>query len=91
RFIPTLPAQITGSQVITPDQIQAATGSPGGHWHHAEMTLDQILTLRPSIGLNRYQMGPKGLFLCGASTHPGGDIMGLAGRNAAKTALETGS
>lgn len=91
RFIPTLPAQITGSQVITPDQIQAATGSPGGHWHHAEMTLDQILTLRPAIGLNRYQMGPKGLFLCGASSHPGGDIMGLAGRNAAKTALETGS
>ncbi|WP_298846498.1 NAD(P)/FAD-dependent oxidoreductase [uncultured Ruegeria sp.] len=88
RALPGLGDQIAGKQVITPDQIESATGAPGGHWHHAEMSLDQLLTLRPANGMSRYSMGPKGLFQCGAATHPGGDVMGLAGRNAALAALE---
>ncbi|WP_170558203.1 phytoene desaturase family protein [Ruegeria atlantica] len=88
RALPGLGDQISGIQVITPDQIESATGAPGGHWHHAEMSLDQLLTLRPANGMARYSMGPKGLFQCGAATHPGGDVMGLAGRNAALAALE---
>ena len=86
--MPGLAASITASEVITPDQIERETGAPGGHWHHAEMALDQILTLRPANLVGRYAFGPKGLFLCGAGTHPGGDVMGLSGRNAARTALE---
>ncbi len=88
RALPGLGDQIAGMQVLTPDQIESATGAPGGHWHHAEMSLDQLLTLRPANGMSRYSMGPKGLFQCGAATHPGGDVMGLAGRNAALAALE---
>ncbi|MCR9127012.1 MAG: NAD(P)/FAD-dependent oxidoreductase [Rhodobacteraceae bacterium] len=87
RAIPGLDARVRETQVIAPDAIAAATGAPGGHWHHAEMTLDQILTLRPANGIGRYAIGPRGLFLCGASTHPGGDVMGLAGRNAAREVL----
>jgi phytoene dehydrogenase-like protein len=85
---PTLPDHIAASQVMTPDQMETATGAPGGHWHHAEMNLDQLLTIRPAGGIARYALGPKGLYLCGASAHPGGDVMGLAGRNAALKALE---
>ncbi|CAD0185136.1 ribulose-1,5-biphosphate synthetase [Ruegeria sp. THAF57] len=88
RSLPGLGDHISGKQVITQDQIESATGAPGGHWHHAEMALDQLLTLRPANGMARYSMGPKGLFQCGAATHPGGDVMGLAGRNAALAALE---
>lgn len=88
RVAPGLPKQVRAAQVFTPDRIAEATGAPGGHWHHAEMALDQVLTLRPAIGLARYAMGPAGLFLCGASSHPGGDVMGLAGRNGALAALE---
>lgn len=91
RIAPDLRNRIVKTQVLTPDQIEAATGAPGGHWHHAEMALDQLLTLRPANGLSQYGMGPKGLFLCGAAAHPGGDVMGLAGRNAALTALEAAS
>ncbi|MGI9370446.1 MAG: phytoene desaturase family protein [Ruegeria sp.] len=87
RAMPGLADHVEDKQVITPDQIEEATGAPGGHWHHAEMSLDQLLTLRPANGINRYSMGPQGLYLCGAATHPGGDVMGLAGRNAALTAL----
>lgn len=88
RALPGLEDRVTRQQVISPDQIQSATGAPGGHWHHAEMSLDQVLTIRPANGLSRYAMGPAGLYLCGASAHPGGDIMGLAGHNAALSALE---
>ncbi|CUH43043.1 phytoene desaturase family protein [Ruegeria atlantica] len=88
RALPGLKDHVTNTQIITPDQIESATGAPGGHWHHAEMSLDQLLTLRPANGMCRYSVGPKGLFQCGAATHPGGDVMGLAGRNAALAAME---
>lgn len=87
-YMPGLEASITASEIIMPDQIEIETGAPGGHWHHAEMALDQLLTLRPANLMGRYAFGPKGLFLCGAGTHPGGDVMGLSGRNAARVALE---
>lgn len=85
--VPGFSEQVTGSQITTPDQIEARTGAPGGHWHQAEMSLDQVLSVRPANMIGHYAFGPKGLFLCGASTHPGGDIMGLSGCNAALCAL----
>ena len=88
QVMPELSENTIDVQIITPDQIEAVTGAPGGHWHHTEMSIDQLLTLRPAVGLSRYQLGPKGLFICGASSHPGGDVMGLAGRNAARAVLE---
>lgn len=88
QVIPELSENTKDVQIITPDQIEAATGAPGGHWHHAEMSIDQVLTLRPAAGLAGYQIGPQGLFICGASSHPGGDVMRLAGRNAALAVLE---
>jgi phytoene dehydrogenase-like protein len=91
QVAPGLPARVTAAEVITPDRIAEETGVPGGHWHHAEMALDQLLALRPANGIGRYALGPKGLFLCGASAHPGGDLMGLAGLNAARAALEAAS
>ena len=86
--MPDLRDLVSEVEVITPDQIEARTGAPGGHWHHAEMTMDQVLTIRPANVIGHYALGPKGLYLCGASSHPGGDLMGLAGRNAALKALE---
>jgi phytoene dehydrogenase-like protein len=84
---PGLAASITGVTLTTPDAIEAATGAPGGHWHHAEFAADQLLTLRPANGMARYAMGLPGLFLCGAGAHPGGDVTGLPGRNAALAAV----
>ena len=87
-FIPDISALVADAEVLTPADIERETGAPGGHWHHAELGLDQILSVRPANGIGHYRLGPKGLFMCGASTHPGGDLMGLAGRNAALAALE---
>jgi len=43
--------------------------------------------LRPALTMSNYRGPVKGLYLTGASTHPGGGIMGAAGRNAALVLL----
>ncbi len=55
---------------------------------HLEMSLDQMFTMRPALGFSGYQAHLDGLFLTGASTHPGGGIMGASGRNAARVVLK---
>jgi phytoene dehydrogenase-like protein len=55
---------------------------------HLEMSLDQMFSMRPFLGAHAYRApGIKGLYLTGASTHPGGGIMGASGRNAARELL----
>lgn len=85
-----LPDLVREARLTTPAEIEAATGAPGGHWHHAEFAADQLLTLRPVNGMARYATGLPGLWLCGAAAHPGGDVTGLPGRNAALAALGAG-
>ena len=87
---PGIGGLIEASELLLPEDISAETGAPGGHWHHAELGLDQILNTRPVNGMARYAMGPGGLFLCGASAHPGGDITGAPGRNSALQLLRDG-
>ena len=59
----------------------------GGHWHHAELAFDQFFMLRPVPGAAQYATPLPGLYLCGAGSHPGGGVMGTAGRNAARRIL----
>jgi phytoene dehydrogenase-like protein len=47
------------------------------------MTPDRLAFLRPLPGWARYATPVRGLWLCGAGTHPGGGVMGACGRNAA--------
>jgi len=89
-YAPGLGAMVEKTETLTPADIEARTGAPGGHWHHAEMGLDQILNVRPVNGMAHYAMGPGGLYLCGASAHPGGDVSGAPGRNAALKVMKDG-
>ncbi|MCZ6460144.1 MAG: NAD(P)/FAD-dependent oxidoreductase, partial [Gammaproteobacteria bacterium] len=59
----------------------------GGHWHHGELSLDQFMMMRPVPGATQYATPIDGLYLCGAGAHPGGGVMGLAGKNAAHEIL----
>jgi len=54
---------------------------------HLEMSLDQMFAARPALGMSEYRSHLDGLYLTGASTHPGGGIMGASGRNAAGVLL----
>lgn len=88
--LPGLSAAVTGSRVMSPVDIETGYGAAGGHWHHGELRVDQLLMLRPFDGAAQYRMPVKGLYLCGAGAHPGGDISGAPGFNAARTALRDG-
>lgn len=90
-YAPGLSRLVTARQVLTPVDIERLTGATGGHWHHGELAPDQMLMLRPVNGMGHYATGVPGLFLCGAAAHPGGDVMGVAGRNAALAAMNGGA
>ena len=84
--VPGLKESISAHEVSTPADL-AAKGLTGGHAYHGELTLDQILFMRPVPGWTRYRTPVSGLYLCGAGTHPGGGIAGGAGRLAARQIL----
>ncbi len=87
---PALRAAVTGREVLTPADLEARFGLTEGHAYHGELTLDQILFMRPVAGWSRYRTPVRGLYLCGAGTHPGGAVAGGAGRLAARQILKDG-
>jgi phytoene dehydrogenase-like protein len=84
RYAPGIWNAIEHRQVLLPPDLQEACGLTGGHIHHGEQSLDQLFSMRPTLGWAQYRTPVAGLFLCGAGTHPGGGITGLSGRNAAR-------
>jgi phytoene dehydrogenase-like protein len=86
-FAPDLRGCIGSSELLVPQDIEREFRITGGHWHHAELAFDQFFLVRPVPGAAQYQAPIAGLFLCGAGCHPGGGVMGLAGRNAARHVL----
>jgi len=87
RHAPGLTACVSASELLTPSDLEREFGMSGGHWHHGALTFDQFFFTRPVPGAAQYATPIPGLFLCGAGSHPGGGVMGLAGRNAARTIL----
>ena len=47
----------------------------------------QYLDSRPFKGAGQYRTYLDGLYMCGSATHPGGNVTGLPGHNAAQTIL----
>jgi phytoene dehydrogenase-like protein len=83
-YAPNIKDLIVCRQIITPLDLQETYGLSGGHIHHGEQSLDQFFTFRPIIGWAQYRTPIKGLYLCGAGTHPGGGVTGAPGANAAR-------
>jgi phytoene dehydrogenase-like protein len=73
--------------VLAPPDLEAAFGLTEGHLYQGELTLDQILFMRPIPGWAGYRTPVPGLYLCGAGAHPGGGIIGAAAYNAARVVL----
>ncbi len=87
KYMPDIEQRITASELLTPADLESEFHMTGGHWHHAELSLDQFLFVRPVNGAAQYQLPIDGVFLCGAGAHPGGGVSGAAGRNAARAIL----
>ena len=87
QYAPRLREHIIHKELLTPADLEEKYRVTGGHWHHIEPAMDQMLMMRPTYEAAQYRTPIPGLYLCGAGSHPGGDIMGAAGHNAAQEIL----
>jgi len=87
EYAPDIREKTVAAELLTPEDMERDFRTSGGHWHHAELSLDQFLMLRPVPKSAQYRTPVNGLYLCGAGCHPGGGVMGSAGRNAANAVL----
>jgi phytoene dehydrogenase-like protein len=81
---PNVASAIVGREVLTPLDLQSRFGLSEGQVFQGEVSLDQILFMRPIPGWSHYRTPIDGLYLCGPATHPGGGITGESGRLAAR-------
>jgi len=86
RYAPGLRDLIVAKEVLTPADIESRYGVTGGHIHHGEHALDQLIT-RPTPETAQYDSPFGGLFCCGGSCHPGGGVSGVPGALAARAIL----
>jgi len=87
-YAPNVKGAVIDRLVETPLYLERELGLLQGNVMHLEMSSDQMFFRRPAFGAHQYRAPLPGLYLTGASTHPGGGIMGAAGRNASQVILE---
>ncbi len=83
RFCSNIPDAVIDAQVLGPPDIEKKVGLTGGHIFQGECLPAYMWSNRLSA---RTPM--KGMYLCGACTHPGGSVIGINGRNAAMAVLK---
>jgi phytoene dehydrogenase-like protein len=89
-YAPNFKRSVIDRQVLSPLDLERRFGLTGGNIFQGAMTLSQLFFLRPLPGYANYRSPIKGLYLCGAATHPGGGVMGACGYNAAREMLRDG-
>jgi len=77
-------------QVLAPADLESTFGLTGGNIMQGAMSLSSLAFMRPLPGYADYRTPVKGLYMCGAATHPGGGVMGACGYNAAREILKDG-
>jgi phytoene dehydrogenase-like protein len=87
EFMPNLPGSVLHREILSPLDLERRLALTGGHHLHGDMSPDQLLFMRPVRGYADYRTPIKGLYLCGAGTHPGGGVTGANGRNCAREVL----
>jgi len=84
RAAPGFTELVTDVHVQTPESLESELGLRGGNVMHVEMAPDASFWWRPLPELSGYATPVPGLFLTGASTHPGGGVFGASGRSCAR-------
>jgi phytoene dehydrogenase-like protein len=83
-YAPGFKASVIARQILSPLDLERDFGLVGGDIFHGKLSLDQLYSARPVLGHADYRSPIRGLYMCGASTHPGGGVTGLPGHNAAR-------
>jgi phytoene dehydrogenase-like protein len=84
EYAPNFRRAVLGRQVLSPADLERRFGLTGGNIMQGTMSLSSLSFMRPVPGYADYRTPIRGLYLCGAATHPGGGVMGACGYNAAR-------
>jgi phytoene dehydrogenase-like protein len=83
-YAPGFKASVIARTTLSPLDLERDFGLVGGDIFHGRLSLDQLYSARPVLGHADYRSPIPGLYMCGASTHPGGGVTGAPGFNAAR-------
>ncbi|HZI74821.1 MAG TPA: NAD(P)/FAD-dependent oxidoreductase, partial [Gemmatimonadales bacterium] len=84
EYAPNFRRSVLGRQVLSPADLERRFGLTGGNIMQGTMSLSSLSFMRPVPGYADYRTPIRGLYMCGAATHPGGGVMGACGYNAAR-------
>ena len=79
---------VIATQLLVAPDIERIVNMPQGHIFHGELSPDQLFFQRPVSGFADYRTPIRGLYICGASMHPGGGVSGIPGYNAGREILK---
>lgn len=89
QYAPNMRGKMIARHIQTPLDIERTLGLLRANVMHLEMSLDQMFMFRPLPELAEYKVpGLPGLYLTGASTHPGGGVFAASGYNTAQVILK---
>ena len=87
EFSPDFKDLILYVDVRTPRDIEDDIGLTGGNIFQGELSMNQMFFNRPVPGYAQYRAPLRNMYMSGATTHPGGGVMGAPGANAAREIL----
>jgi phytoene dehydrogenase-like protein len=86
-YAPDIRDCIVDWDLFTPPDLEARIGLTDGNIRHLDIVPDQFLASRPMLGWAHYRTPIRNFYLCGAGTHPGGEVTGAPGHNAAQVII----
>ena len=87
-YAPNFRRSILHYELRTPLDLERKLALTDGCIWHLQHTPEQLLGHRPLRELSRYRAPIAGLYLGGSGQHPGGEVSGIPGHNAAKEMLK---
>jgi phytoene dehydrogenase-like protein len=84
---PGFASSVLHRQVVGPYTMEQEYGLVGGNIFHGELTVGQMFHARPAAGYADLRTPVRGLYQAGSSTHGGGGVTGIPGRNVVRQVL----
>ena len=87
QYMPDIRDCLIDWRMFTPQDLEERVGLTDGNIRHLDIVAGQFFGVRPLPGWGYYRTPIGKLYLCGAGTHPGGEVTGAPGHNAARVIL----
>ena len=87
EYAPNFRKSVRDWELFTPKDLEERVGLTDGNIRHLDITSAQMLANRPGGPFSGYRTPVDSLYMCGAGAHPGGEVTGVPGHNAAHTVL----